>query len=93
MRITANPLNLNYVDPDDCLATSFSNPNHIELPSKSALQQHEASTSNNNNGGRQIDSSTYCKSKPNGGGVNTTNTNDNDELQVWYVKQNCVNVN
>ncbi|XP_049823614.1 transmembrane protein 132E isoform X2 [Aethina tumida] len=83
MRITANPLNLNYVDPDDCLATSFSNPNHIELPSKSALQQHEASTSNNNNGGRQIDSSTYCKSKPNGGGVNTTNTNDNDELQVW----------
>jgi transmembrane protein 132 len=32
MRITSNPLPLNYVDPDD--AVGFDNPNAIELPSK-----------------------------------------------------------
>ncbi|CAH0554668.1 unnamed protein product [Brassicogethes aeneus] len=81
MRITTNPLNQNYVDPDDCLATSFSNPNHIELPSKTAAT---TTTNNNGNSARQIDSSTYCKSKPNGGGlVVTNNTNDNDEMRVW----------
>ncbi|KAL1489325.1 hypothetical protein ABEB36_014243 [Hypothenemus hampei] len=33
MRIIANPLNANYVEPDDSLATSFTNPHHIQLPS------------------------------------------------------------
>ncbi|KAL3270215.1 hypothetical protein HHI36_009271 [Cryptolaemus montrouzieri] len=33
IRITTNPLNANYCEPDDSLATSFSNPTHIELPS------------------------------------------------------------
>nr|XP_015840223.1 PREDICTED: transmembrane protein 132B [Tribolium castaneum] len=57
MRITANPLNLNYCDPDDCLATSFSNPSHIELPSSSQADI---------NSNRPIDSNTYCKSKSGG---------------------------
>lgn len=45
MRITTNPMSLNYSEPDDCIvqATSFDNPHHIELPS------------------RHIDSATYCK--------------------------------
>ncbi|XP_013186597.2 transmembrane protein 132E [Amyelois transitella] len=54
MRITANPLNYNYVDPDDAIrdngnvmVTSFDNPNSIELPSQ--------------NDRRVIDSTTYCK--------------------------------
>lgn len=36
MRITSNPLPLNYVDPDDAVLqmNSFDNPNAIELPSK-----------------------------------------------------------
>lgn len=72
MRIITNPLNINYVEPEDCLATSFSNPSHIELPSKEDI-----------NSNRAIDSSTYCKSKV-GGGINNANDN-NDELQVWYV--------
>ncbi|KAL4714013.1 hypothetical protein ACJJTC_008367 [Scirpophaga incertulas] len=55
MRITANPLNYNYVDPDDAIkdngnvmVTSFDNPNSIELPS-----QNDKRTA--------IDSTTYCK--------------------------------
>ncbi|KAL0893775.1 hypothetical protein ABMA27_013911 [Loxostege sticticalis] len=55
MRITANPLNYNYVDPDDAIrengnvmVTSFDNPNSIELPSQ-----------NDKRGA--IDSTTYCK--------------------------------
>ncbi|XP_041976905.1 transmembrane protein 132E isoform X2 [Aricia agestis] len=52
MRITSNPLNYNYVDPDDAIndnvmATSFDNPNSIELPSQSER--------------RAIDTTTYCK--------------------------------
>ncbi|VVC92454.1 unnamed protein product [Leptidea sinapis] len=54
MRITSNPLNYNYVDPDDAIrdngnvmVTSFDNPNSIELPSQ--------------NEKRVIDSTTYCK--------------------------------
>ncbi|XP_028040950.1 transmembrane protein 132B [Bombyx mandarina] len=54
IRITANPLNYNYVDPDDAIrdngnvmVTSFDNPNSIELPSQ--------------NDTRVIDSTTYCK--------------------------------
>lgn len=37
MRITSNPMPLNYVDPDDAVSqiNSFDNPNAIELPSKS----------------------------------------------------------
>ncbi|XP_044755298.1 transmembrane protein 132E [Coccinella septempunctata] len=53
MRITSNPLNANYFDPDDALANSFSNPTHIELPSASAK--------------RTVDSTTYCRSKTTAG--------------------------
>ncbi|XP_045784546.1 transmembrane protein 132E [Maniola jurtina] len=56
MRITANPLNYNYVDPDDAIrengnvmVTSFDNPNSIELPSQNEKRE------------RVIDSTTYCK--------------------------------
>ncbi|KAJ3622259.1 hypothetical protein MTP99_002780 [Tenebrio molitor] len=70
MRITTNPLNLNYCDPDDCLATSFSNPSHIELPSCSA----------DINSNRPIDTNTYCKSK---GEAPVAASTDNEELQVW----------
>ncbi|XP_059054238.1 transmembrane protein 132E [Achroia grisella] len=56
MRITANPLNYNYVDPDDAIkdngnvmVTSFDNPNSIELPSQNDRRE------------RVIDSTTYCK--------------------------------
>ncbi|CAH0720711.1 unnamed protein product, partial [Brenthis ino] len=56
MRITANPLNYNYVDPDDAIrengnvmVTSFDNPNSIELPSQNEKQD------------RVIDTTTYCK--------------------------------
>ncbi|CAH1154164.1 unnamed protein product [Phaedon cochleariae] len=69
MRIIANPLNTNYCDPEDALATSFSNPSHIELPSKGDL-----------NANRSVDSSTYCKSKV---GEGISNANNNDDLQVW----------
>ncbi|XP_074036217.1 transmembrane protein 132C dtn isoform X2 [Leptinotarsa decemlineata] len=48
MRIITNPLNMNYCEPEDSLATSFSNPTHIELPSRSDLNSNKA-----------IDSSTY----------------------------------
>lgn len=54
MRITANPLNYNYVDPEDAIrengnvmVTSFDNPNSIELPSQ--------------NEKKVIDTTTYCK--------------------------------
>lgn len=56
MRITDNPLNYNYVDPDDAIkdngnvmVTSFDNPNSIELPSQNDRRE------------RVIDSTTYCK--------------------------------
>ncbi|XP_039747216.1 transmembrane protein 132E [Pararge aegeria] len=56
MRITANPLNYNYVDPDDAIrdngnvmVTSFDNPNSIELPSQNEKRE------------RVIDTTTYCK--------------------------------
>ncbi|CAG5012540.1 unnamed protein product [Parnassius apollo] len=56
MRITSNPLNYNYVDPDDAIrdngnvmVTSFDNPNSIELPSQNEKKE------------RVIDSTTYCK--------------------------------
>ncbi|KAK4874990.1 hypothetical protein RN001_011412 [Aquatica leii] len=71
IRITTNPLNMNYCDPDDCVPSSFSNPTHIELPSSTAVD----------NNVHQVDSSTYCKSKPGGGIVNVNNTND--DVDVW----------
>lgn len=39
VRITSNPMPLNYVDPEDALAeaTSFDNPNHIHLPATSSV--------------------------------------------------------
>ncbi|XP_068629568.1 transmembrane protein 132E isoform X2 [Battus philenor] len=56
MRITSNPLNYNYVDPEDAIrdngnvmVTSFDNPNSIELPSQNEKKE------------RVIDSTTYCK--------------------------------
>ncbi|KAJ3642646.1 hypothetical protein Zmor_025409 [Zophobas morio] len=72
IRITTNPLNLNYCDPDDCLATSFSNPSHIELPSSSQADI---------NSNRPIDTSTYCKSKSTA--ATAGSSNDNDDLQIW----------
>lgn len=74
MRITANPLNANYCEPEDCLATSFSNPTHIELPSKSP----ETST----NANRPVDSATYCKSKNTYADSNSSVVNT-DEMQIW----------
>lgn len=57
MRITNNPLNYNYVDPEDAIrengnvmVTSFDNPNSLELPSQ--------------NDRRVIDSTTYSKKLP-----------------------------
>lgn len=57
IRITSNPMNLNYSDPDDTLVevTCFDNPNHIRLPA----------TNNNNN---SIDTSTYNKRDKNKNG-------------------------
>lgn len=48
IRITSNPMNLNYTDPDETLVevTCFDNPHHIRLPA-----------TNNNS----IDTSTYNK--------------------------------
>nr|CAH7758294.1 unnamed protein product [Callosobruchus chinensis] len=51
VRIITNPLNTNYCEPEDSLATCFSNPNHVELPSKSEIKP------------RVIDSTTYSRSK------------------------------
>lgn len=77
MRIITNPLNINYCEPEDCLAaTGFSNPSHIELPSKPPV-----SNSIDVNSNKAIDTSTYCKSKV-GGGINKAN-NINEDLQVW----------
>lgn len=76
IRITTNPLNANYCEPEDCLATSFSNPTHIELPSRST----ERGTPE-----RQVDSRTYCKNKK-GGGADANSNSINDDLQIWYVQ-------
>ncbi|KAJ8932719.1 hypothetical protein NQ314_014414, partial [Rhamnusium bicolor] len=76
MRIISNPLNMNYCEPEDCLAaTSFSNPSHIELPSRPPVTNPADVNSN-----KAIDTSTYCKGKV-GGGINKANDN-NDDLQV-----------
>lgn len=57
MRITNNPLNYNYVDPEDAIkengnvmVTSFDNPNSVELPSQGEGKRQRA-----------IDTTTYCK--------------------------------
>lgn len=79
IRITTNPLNMNYCDPDDCVTNSFSNPNHIELPSRTGefgrLNQSKV-----------VDSSTYCRSK----GLSTrfanlpiASSNVDDDIKVW----------
>lgn len=76
MRITANPLNANYCEPEDCLATSFSNPTHIELPSRPP----EAPTNVNH----PVDSATYSKSKSTVAILeNNSNEIDDDEVQIW----------
>ncbi|XP_076253606.1 transmembrane protein 132C dtn isoform X1 [Rhynchophorus ferrugineus] len=64
MRIITNPLNMNYVEPDDSLTTSFTNPNHIELPSRSPVPSNGNNDTNSN--GKSIDSTTYCRSKRDG---------------------------
>lgn len=46
IRITSNPMPLNYVDPNDAVANGFDNPNAIELPTK---------------GGSSINTATYTK--------------------------------
>lgn len=76
MRITTNPLNANYCEPEDSLATSFSNPTHIELPSRSS----EVPLNTNHS----VDSATYSKSRstvvlP----ENNSNAVNNDEVQIW----------
>lgn len=71
MRITTNPLNMNYCEPEDCVVTSFSNPTHIELPSRPAENPPPKPV---------IDSSTYCKSK---GGRNVSANSSSDELEIW----------
>lgn len=48
MRIITNPLTLNYVEPDDSLATSFTNPHHIKLPPTSV----DSTTFSRGSGGR-----------------------------------------
>ncbi|XP_025833785.1 transmembrane protein 132E isoform X2 [Agrilus planipennis] len=73
MRITANPLNLNYCEPDDCVPSSFSNPTHIELPSRSAAE----------NQNQQVDSTTYCKSKRSGLIFSSSTTSNDNEPNVW----------
>lgn len=76
IRITANPLSMNYCEPEDCVPSSFSNPTHIELPSDSA---EPAPVSH-------VDSATYCKSKaPDGSATNNNSNANNDEIDVWYV--------
>ncbi|KRT83247.1 hypothetical protein AMK59_4704, partial [Oryctes borbonicus] len=72
MRITTNPLNMNYCEPEDCVVTSFSNPTHIELPSRPAENPPPKPV---------IDSSTYCKSKS-GRNPSSSNTST-DELEIW----------
>lgn len=79
MRITTNPLNMNYCEPEDCVVTSFSNPTHIELPSKPVENIAPKPV---------IDSSTYCKSK---GGRNPNANTSTDELEIWYVRNNIKN--
>nr|XP_022906136.1 transmembrane protein 132E [Onthophagus taurus] len=71
IRITANPLNLNYVEPEDCVVTSFSNPTHIELPSRSDLAQKPL-----------VDTSTYCKNKPGVSEIPET-LDDEEDLEIW----------
>lgn len=70
MRITTNPLNANYCDPEDCLVTSFSNPNHVNLSSVNEAEP---------NANRVVDSSTYTKNKYGKGSNNYKN-----ESQIWY---------
>ncbi|XP_048519028.1 transmembrane protein 132E-like [Dendroctonus ponderosae] len=48
MRIITNPLTLNYVEPDDSLATSFTNPHHINLPATAV----DSATYSRGSGGR-----------------------------------------
>lgn len=64
---------MNYCEPEDCVPSSFSNPCHIELPSSSAIEKPKP----------EIDSTTYCKSKPGGGIVISNHTNDDKD--IWYV--------
>lgn len=76
IRITTNPLNMNYCDPDDCVPNSFSNPTHIQLPNAAS---ETIATS-----GRHIDTSTYCKGKAGGGISNVNNVNNtNGDMQIW----------
>ncbi|XP_013182085.1 PREDICTED: transmembrane protein 132B [Papilio xuthus] len=68
MRITSNPLNYNYVEPDDAIrengnvmVTSFDNPNSIELPSQNEKTRTTDDKTRIEDKNRVIDSTTYCK--------------------------------
>ena len=74
MRITANPLNLNYCEPEDCVATSFCNPTHVELPSAACPVEVTIKLP-------IVDSSTYCKSRGERN-INIQAASD-DDLEVW----------
>lgn len=79
IRITANPLSMNYCEPEDCVPSSFGNPTHVELSDGSAEPSPVS----------QVDSATYCKSKAPGGSATNNNSNaNNDEIDVWYVTFN-----
>lgn len=84
MRIITNPLNMNYVEPDDALATSFTNPNHIELPSRPSATG-TSSTNDVSSNGRSIDSTTYCRSKRDGAAIGgrMSNVEVDTEMIGW----------
>jgi hypothetical protein len=85
MRITGNPLNLNYADPEDAIryAENQANAlngnvlntdvvNHIPSPLDSQIRSRSHSAGN-----RRIDSTTYCKRDKNG------RKNANDNTKSW----------
>lgn len=82
MRITTNPLNMNYCDPDDCVTSSF-NGNHNDLAGRQeSLNVHSADSQL-----PIVDSSTYCKSKgvvPRHSNLaDSTLSGVTDNLQIW----------
>lgn len=83
MRIITNPLNVNYVDPDDALATSFTNPNHIDLPSRQPASGASSSPNESNSNGRSIDSSTYSRNKITIVGGRMSNVEVDPDMTVW----------
>lgn len=75
IRITTNPLNINYCEPEDCVPSSFSNPCHIKLPSSGVPLDNVK---------HQIDNATYCKSKPS---IVIPGNGAPDDSDVWFVNK------